>query len=69
MKNSNCIISNRTHNLPACSAVPQPAALSRAPNKIHGLRKNLKKNREKSKKNNGMFGVWESQLLMLEMKV
>jgi len=49
MKNSNGIISIRTHNLPACSEVPQSAALSRAPNKIHGLRKNLKKKRGKEK--------------------
>ena len=27
MKNSNNTIGNRTHNLPACSAVPQPTAL------------------------------------------
>jgi hypothetical protein len=57
MKTSNVIIGNRTHNLPACSEVAQPAALSRASNKIHGLRKSLKKNGEKSKKNNGMFAV------------
>jgi len=56
MKNSNGIIGNRTHNLPACSEVPQPAALSRAPSKIHGLQKDLKKNGEKSKKNNDVFG-------------
>jgi len=31
MKNSNDAIGNRTHNLPTCSAVPQPTALPRAP--------------------------------------
>ena len=31
MKNSNDIIGNRTRDLPACSAVPQPTALPRAP--------------------------------------
>ena len=31
MKNSNDTIGNRTRDLPACSAVPQPTALSRAP--------------------------------------
>ena len=31
MKNSNDIIGNRTRDLPACSAVPQPTALRRAP--------------------------------------
>jgi hypothetical protein len=30
MKNFNDIIENRTHDLPACSAVPQPAAPQRA---------------------------------------
>jgi len=32
MKNSNDIIGNRIRDLPACSAVPQPTALPRAPN-------------------------------------
>jgi len=32
MKNSNDNIGNRTHDLPACSAVPQPTASPRAPN-------------------------------------
>jgi len=32
MKNSNDTIGNRTRDLPACSAVPQPTALPRAPN-------------------------------------
>ena len=32
MKNSNDTIGNRTHHLPACSAVPQPTAPPRAPN-------------------------------------
>jgi len=31
MKNSNDIIGNRTRDLPACSAVPQPTAPPRAP--------------------------------------
>jgi len=31
MKNSNEIIGNRTRDLPACSAVPQPTAPPRAP--------------------------------------
>ena len=34
MKNSNDNIGNRTRDLPACSAVPQPTALPRAP--AHG---------------------------------
>ena len=32
MKNSNDTIGNRTRDLPACSAVPQPTALPRASN-------------------------------------
>jgi len=31
MKNSNDIIGNRTHDLSACNAVPQPSAPLRAP--------------------------------------
>ena len=31
MKDLNYIIGNRTRDLPACSAVPQPTALRRAP--------------------------------------
>ena len=31
MKNSNYTIGNRTRDLPACSAVPQPTALPRTP--------------------------------------
>ena len=31
MKNSNNTIGNRTRDLPACSAVPQPTALPRVP--------------------------------------
>jgi hypothetical protein len=31
MKNSNDIIGNRTRDLPACSAVPQPTAPPRTP--------------------------------------
>ena len=34
MKNSNDTIWNRTRDLPACSAVPQPTALPRAPIKM-----------------------------------
>ena len=34
MKNSSDNIGNRTHDLPTCSAVPQPTALRRAPNNI-----------------------------------
>jgi len=34
MKNSNDAIGNRTRDLPACSAVPQPTVLQRAPCKI-----------------------------------
>jgi hypothetical protein len=33
MKNSSDIIKNRTRDLPACSAVPQPTALPRAPSR------------------------------------
>ena len=31
MKNSNDTVGNRTHDLPTCSAAPQPTALPRAP--------------------------------------
>jgi len=34
LKISNDIIGNRTRDLPACSAVPQPSAPSRAPQKV-----------------------------------
>jgi hypothetical protein len=34
-KNSNDTIRNRTRDLPACSAVPQPTAPPRAPNKTY----------------------------------
>ena len=34
MKNSSDTIGNRTHDLPACSAVPQPTALLRAPTEM-----------------------------------
>jgi hypothetical protein len=34
MKNSNDTIGNRTRDLPACSAVPQPTAPRSAPNKV-----------------------------------
>jgi hypothetical protein len=33
MKNSNDTMGNRTRNLPACSAVPQPTATPRTPKK------------------------------------
>ena len=33
LKNSNGTIGNRTRDLPACSAVPQPTAPPRAPNR------------------------------------
>jgi hypothetical protein len=33
MKNSNNTIGNRTRNLPACSAMPQPTALPRVPHR------------------------------------
>jgi len=33
MKNSNDTIENRTRDLPACSAVPQPTAPPRDPNR------------------------------------
>ena len=36
MKNSNDINRNRTRDFPACSAVPQPTAPPRSPNKIVG---------------------------------
>ena len=36
MKNSNDTIGNRTRDLPACSAVPQPTAPPRAP--VYGKR-------------------------------
>jgi hypothetical protein len=36
MKNSNDIIGNRTSDLPACSAVPQPTTPPRAPTYISG---------------------------------
>jgi len=44
MKNSNDTMGNRTRDLPACSAVPQPTVPLRAPNlevggtKIYSLR-------------------------------
>jgi len=34
MKNSNDAIGNRTRDLPACSAVPQPTALTRSPDSV-----------------------------------
>ena len=37
MKNSNDTIGNRTHNLPACSAVPQPIAPPLAPHSPYQL--------------------------------
>jgi hypothetical protein len=41
MKNSNDTIGNRTRDLPACSAVPQPSAPSRAP--VNHIYTDLKK--------------------------
>ena len=38
MKNSNDAIGNRTRDLPACRAVPQPTAPPRAPNLAQYLR-------------------------------
>jgi hypothetical protein len=35
MKNFSDTIGNRTHNVPACSAVPQLTGLLRAPNNIY----------------------------------
>jgi hypothetical protein len=40
MKNSSDTIGNRTHDLPACSAVPQPTAPPRAPIKREGTEEN-----------------------------
>jgi hypothetical protein len=37
MKNSSDTIGNRTRDLQACSAVPQPTALPRAPHLLPGL--------------------------------
>jgi hypothetical protein len=37
IKNSNDTIENQTHDLPTCSAVPQPTALLRAPNHMLGF--------------------------------
>jgi len=37
MKNSNDTFGNRTHDLPACSAVPQPTAPPRAPPRLHRM--------------------------------
>jgi len=37
MKNSSDTIGNRTRDLPACSAVPQPTALPRAPDRPWGF--------------------------------
>jgi hypothetical protein len=42
MKKSNDTIGNRTRNLPACSAVPQPTALPRAPILQCTAQKNIK---------------------------
>ena len=39
MKNSNDTIGNRTRDLPACSAVPQPTATPRAPGAESGKNK------------------------------
>ena len=40
MKNSNETIGNRTRNLPACSAVPQPTKLPRTPDRLTLTTKN-----------------------------
>jgi hypothetical protein len=40
MKKSNDTIGNRTRDLPACSAVPQPNALPRAPS-VTSIKTNL----------------------------
>jgi hypothetical protein len=40
MKNSSDTIVNRTRDLPACSAVPQPAAPPRVPKRVEELNKN-----------------------------
>jgi len=37
MKNSSDTIGNRNRDLPACSAVPQPAALPRAPVEVYSV--------------------------------
>jgi len=37
MKNSNDTIGNRTRDIPACSAVPQPTAPPRAPGRLQGV--------------------------------
>ena len=37
MKNSNDTIGNRTRDLPACSAVPQPTAPPRTPTVLHDI--------------------------------
>jgi len=44
MKNSNDTIGNRTRNLPACSAVPQPSAPPRAPITAHNNNNNNNNN-------------------------
>jgi hypothetical protein len=41
MKNSNDDIGNRTRDLPACIAVPQPNALTRAPQQTHKITTNF----------------------------
>jgi len=38
MKNSNDTIGNRTHDIPGCSAVPQPTAPPRTPMSVEGIR-------------------------------
>jgi hypothetical protein len=54
MKNSNDTIGNRTRELPACSAVPQPTAPPRAP-------------RNKKKKNKGKEFTRKEQQKMLQV--
>jgi len=46
MKNFSDTIANRTRDLPACSAVPQPTALPRAPNELTSYGKYRHEQRE-----------------------
>ena len=56
MKNSNGLFGNRTHDLPACIEVPEPAALPPASDKIRGVRKNLKTGGAKEQEK--LWRVW-----------
>jgi hypothetical protein len=51
MKNSNGTIGNQTRDLLACSAVPQPTALLRAPYLFIETNENRKKKKKKSSQN------------------